>query len=128
MSPVAKTRERRKWPRLQLAIPVFVRTREGNGKESLEFATAINVSAGGALVLVRRALPKSSTVSLEIPSAPIGAVDGVPRSSRTLRARTVWVGHSNDYHLLGMKFSHPLRTDPVTPSPPRSSRKASSAL
>src|ERR1700738_1060042 len=35
-------KEERKWARLQLAIPVFIRTRDGNGKDSLEFATAIN--------------------------------------------------------------------------------------
>ena len=84
MTPILKTRERRKWPRLQLAIPVFVRTREGNGKESLEFATAMNVSAGGALVLVRKALPKSSAVSLEIPSAPFSHPPGPDRLGRAL--------------------------------------------
>ena len=52
-------KQKRKWARLQLAIPVFVRTRDGNGKESLEFATAVNISPGGALVVVRRSLPKS---------------------------------------------------------------------
>jgi len=61
-------KEERKWARLQLAIPVFVRTNDGSGKESLEFATAINISPGGALVVVRRSLPKSSLVSLEIPA------------------------------------------------------------
>jgi len=42
--------ERRSWPRLPLAIPVFVRSRDEKGKEFLEFATALNVSAGGALI------------------------------------------------------------------------------
>jgi len=32
--------ERRKWTRLPLAIPVFVRSRDDKGKELLEFATA----------------------------------------------------------------------------------------
>src|SRR5256885_9174410 len=57
--------ERRKWPRLALAIPVFVRSRDEKGKEFLEFATALNVSAGGALVAVRRALPAAAQVLLE---------------------------------------------------------------
>jgi len=108
---VSPKKERRKWPRLQLAIPVFVRTRDGNDKESLEFATAVNVSAGGALVVVRRAVTPSAAVSLEIPSAPIGSTHGIRNSSRAIRAKTVWVAHLNDYHLLGLKFAHPLRTD-----------------
>src|ERR1039457_4893932 len=105
----------RKWARLQLTIPVFVRTRDGEGRDSLEFATAINISAGGALVVVRRSLPKSTMVSLEIPSAPIGPAGGLPSASRVMRAKAVWVAHLDDYHLLGLKFARPLGTDGTRP-------------
>jgi len=110
-SPLVRLRpekERRKWTRLPLAIPVFVRSRDDKGKEFLEFATALNVSAGGALVAVRRSLPKAAPVLLEIPGAPLAATTGLPRAARTLRARTVRVNHSEGYHLLGLKFSRPL--------------------
>jgi hypothetical protein len=105
------TKEERKWARLQLAIPVFVRARDGNGKDFLEFATAINISAGGALVVVRRSLPKSAPVSLEIPSAPLGPARGIKTPARTLQAKTVWVAHLDDYHLLGLKFARPVSTN-----------------
>jgi hypothetical protein len=108
--------EKRKWARLQLAIPVFVRSRDEKGKDLLEFATAMNISAGGALVVVRRTLPKASVVSLEIPSAPLGPASGLPRSSRTMRAKTVWVTHLDGYHLLGLKFARPLGTDTASVS------------
>lgn len=96
---------------MQLAIPVFVRTGDRNGKDSLEFATAMNISAGGALIIVRRSLPKSAKVSLEIPSAPLGPANGLPNTTRLIRARTVWITHQDDYHLLGLKFLRPLNTD-----------------
>ena len=117
----------RKWARLQLAIPVFVRTRDGNGKDSLEFATAINISAGGALVVVRRSLPKSVLVSLEIPSAPIGSARGLPSASRVIRAKAVWVAHLDDHHLIGLKFTRPLSTDAAT-LPGKHLRKAVAAM
>jgi hypothetical protein len=118
LSTNSPRKEQRKWSRLHLAIPVFVRSRDENNRESLEFATAVNISAGGALVVVRRSLAKSSPVSLEIPSAPIGSAQGTRRSSRAIRARTVWVAHLNDYHLLGLKFIRPLTTDtPLAASP-----------
>ena len=98
----------RKWPRLPLAIPIFVRSRDEDGKELLEFATALNISAGGALVAVRRCLPLSAQVLLEIPSAPLVSGNSFPKASRILRARTVRVTHVDGYHLLGLKFSHPL--------------------
>ena len=111
MNQASPGTEQRKWTRLQLAIPVFVRSKDESGKESLEFATAVNISAGGALVVVRRSLAKSSLVSLEIPSAPIGTGSGIRRSSNAIKAKTVWVTHLNDYHLLGLKFARPLSTD-----------------
>lgn len=101
-------KERRKWPRLPLAIPVFVRSRDEKGKDFLEFATALNISAGGALVAVRRSLPLSARVSLEIPSAPLTAAATLPEASRTLRATAVRVSHIDGYHLLGLKFSQAL--------------------
>lgn len=119
--------DQRKWARLQLAIPVFVRTLDRNGKDSLEFATAINICAGGALVVVRRSLPQSTPISLEVPSAPIGHSDGSKPSSRIMQAKAVWVTHFNDYHLLGLKFTRPLTTDSVGVSG-RQSRKAGSFL
>ena len=104
-------KDERKWARLHLAIPVFVRTRDGNGRDSLEFATAINISAGGALVVVRRSLPPSSLVSLEIPSAPLGPTNGLKAAARTMQAKAIWIKHLDDYHLLGLKFARPLNTD-----------------
>jgi hypothetical protein len=111
--------ERRKWPRLPLAIPVFVRSRDEKGKEFLEFATALNVSAGGALVAVRRSLPPAAQVLLEIPSAPLSTVGALPKASRTLRARTTRVSHAEGYHLVGLKFSHSLVHQSTTRQPVR---------
>lgn len=105
------SRDRRRWPRLPLAIPVFVRSRAAKGKEFLEFATALNVSAGGALVAVRRFVPLSTRVSLEIPSAPLTAASALPRASRQMRARTVSVTHVDGYHLIGLEFARPLNAE-----------------
>ena len=103
----------RKWARLQLSIPVFVRTHDENRADSLEFATAINISAGGAMVAVRRSLPRLTPVLLEIPSARVGPVEG-SSSPRVIKAKTVWVSHLDDYHLMGLKFARPLHTDEGT--------------
>lgn len=118
--------ERRKWTRLPLAIPVFVRSRDEKGKEFLEFATALNVSAGGALVAVRRSLPPTAQVILEIPSAPLATIAALPKAARTLRARTLRIAHAEGYHLLGLKFSRPLLNG--ANKLPSSRRKLASAL
>jgi len=100
--------ERREWIRLPLAIPVFVRSRDQSGKDFLEFATALNISAGGALVAVHRVLRPAAQVSLGIPSAPLAASAPIPKSSRNLRARVVRVTHAEGYHLMGVKFNQAL--------------------
>jgi c-di-GMP-binding flagellar brake protein YcgR len=100
--------ERREWLRLPIAIPVFVRSHDQGGKDFLEFATALNVSAGGALVAVHRALRPAAQVSLEIPSAPLAASAAVAKSAKNIRAKVVRVTHGEGFHLLGLKFQHPL--------------------
>jgi hypothetical protein len=117
--------ERRKWPRLPLAIPVFVRSRDGKGKEFLEFATALNVSAGGMLVAIRRVLPVVAQIRLEIPSAPVAAMALLPRASRTLRAKALRTTPGEGYYLLGLKFARPLVLS-GSPKVPR--RKIASAV
>ncbi|MGA8618786.1 MAG: PilZ domain-containing protein [Candidatus Sulfotelmatobacter sp.] len=108
MNGEAPAGERRRWPRLPLAIPVFVRSRAEGDRESLEFATALNVSAGGMLVAVRHSIPSSAQVSLEIPSAPLAAIAALPRVARNLRARVLRMQHGEGYNLIALKFSRPL--------------------
>jgi c-di-GMP-binding flagellar brake protein YcgR len=119
------TTERRRWPRLPLAIPVFVRSRLEQDKEFLEFATALNVSAGGMLVAVRRSLPATTEVSLEIPSAPLAALASLPKSARTLRAKVLRTQHAEAYNLVGLKFSRPLAN---VPAKEKASRRKQSSL
>jgi PilZ domain len=113
--PVARTAaERRKWSRLPLAIPVFVRGHDGKGNEFLEFATALNVSAGGMLVAMRHVLPLSSDIRLEIPCAPTASLSVPPHVARNLRARALRNTPAAGYYLLGLKFWRPLlRTETV---------------
>ncbi len=100
--------ERRRWSRLPLAIPVFVRSRGEAEKELLEFATGLNVSAGGMLLAVRRPIPRLTQVLLEIPSAPLTAMASLPKVARTLRAKVLRMQHGEGYNLIALKFSRPL--------------------
>jgi len=118
--------ERREWVRLPLAIPVFVRSRDSEGKEFLEFATAVNISAGGALIAVHRPLRPPAQVLLEVPSAPLAAAVPPAKNNKNLRAKIMRVTHGDGYHLVGLKFTHPLQD--TEPPRPASGRKVVSAL
>ncbi len=100
--------ERRRWERLPIAIPVFVRGVDDQGKEFLEFTSALNISAGGALLAVRRYMKRSSRVTLEIPSAPLPQLEVSPQVVRNIQAEVVRVTHSDHGHLWALKFTRPV--------------------
>jgi len=100
----------RKQARFDVSFAVETRLRH---RADAQHGLALNISAGGALVAVRRSLPLSARILLEIPSAPLAAMAKLPKASRTLRARSVRVTHAEGYHLLGLKFLRPLLNTPV---------------
>ena len=125
MTRTKKGAERRKWQRLPLSIPVFVRGIEPSGRKFIEFATALDISVGGALLAIQRHLPEGSKIMLEIPSNPI------PRSKdknqKSLSAKLVRVTHSEQGQLLGLKFQKPLLSGLTSPEAPRPKAKRKSA-
>lgn len=101
--------ERRRWVRLSLAVPVFVRGADGQGSEFVEFCTLLNESAGGALLAIRKPLPRRSRVSLEMPVAPALRSVKFRRTVRTLRARVVRIVQIDGWNLCGLQFARPLK-------------------
>ena len=101
----------RKWPRLPIAFPVFVRTTDKEGKILLEFATAVNVSAGGVLLALRKS-PQSKRLSLEIPVYP-GALLEEHTPVRFIEGHVVRTEKKDRYSLVGMKFDKPLEMFPA---------------
>src|SRR6266568_1262394 len=100
--------ERRRWSRLPLAIPVFVRGVNAQGREFLEFSTLLNESAGGVLLAIRKPLRRWSRVTLEIPSAPLIKNLKLPRTMRMLRARVIRIAYADGWNLCGLQFVRPL--------------------
>ena len=103
--------ERRNWQRLPLAIPVFVHGVDENGQRFVEFATAMNISAGGAQLAIRRYLAPTSRVSLEIPCSvgPYRTVKTQVKSNLPAKIMSkLQVNNGEPYHLLGLKFNRPL--------------------
>lgn len=100
--------DRRGGERIPLAIPTFVRGVDEYGQEFVEFTTALNISGGGALLVMRRHLPPSSEVFLEIPAAPCPPLKMHPQPVRSMRARVVRVTHLERANVLGLEFTHPV--------------------
>lgn len=99
--------ERRGWERLPISIPFFVRGTAASGEEFLEFATALNLSAGGVLLATRRYIDPGSEISLEIPVALANRAQ-LPRSTTHLQATVLRCTADRQYFLLGVQFREPL--------------------
>lgn len=110
MIPPKSKSERRTWARLPLHVPLFVRSRSRDGKDFLEFATAVNVSAGGALVALRASMRPTAQVSVEIPVPPLAQSIPIRKNSRPLRARILRVTHADGYNLVALRFLRPLQS------------------
>jgi hypothetical protein len=103
-----RARERRRSQRLSIAIPIFARALDSQGREFLEFTTTLNISAGGALLALRRYLPPESAISLEIPAAPLPHLASRPKLLRAFPAQVVRMTPSEPSYLCAIRFNRPL--------------------
>ena len=99
--------ERRDWDRLPISIPFFVRGRKFTGEEFLEFATALNLSAGGVLLATKRYLDPGTEISLEVPIALVNKAQ-LPHSVSLLHATVLRCTPDRQFFLLGLRFEEPL--------------------
>ncbi|HMK30859.1 MAG TPA: PilZ domain-containing protein [Terriglobales bacterium] len=96
----------RRWQRLPIAFPVFLHSVDREGNPYLEFGTALNVSAGGVLIAVRRP-PGSKQIRLEIPVAP--GLPNLPSASfRSIKAHVVRTELTRQFTYMGVEFDQPL--------------------
>ena len=100
--------DRRRTTRVPLAVPVFARGTDEQGKKFLEFTTTLNLSADGALLVMRQFLPLFTQVSLEIPAAPLPKLRASLTLVRNLQARVIRISPSEPSYLCALRFTHPI--------------------
>jgi hypothetical protein len=99
--------ERRDWYRLPISIPFLMRGRKSTGEEFLEFATGLNLSAGGVLLAAKRYLDPNTKVSLEVPISLVNKAH-LPHSLSLLDAKVLRCTPERQYFLLALQFAKPL--------------------
>ena len=99
--------ERRDWDRLPITIPFFVRGSKSNGDKVLEFANALDISAGGVLLVTKRYLEPNTRITLEVPTALANKAK-LPHSVSVLSATVVRCTAESQYFLLALQFDRPM--------------------
>lgn len=106
MSPIYE--ERRRFPRIHLQIPLFVRGRDAYGEQFLELAKTLDIGALGAFITCPRALILNETITLTIPAPSITSSALVPAGMPPIQARVKRQQEAGDVHLVGVEFLKPL--------------------
>lgn len=108
MINVDKKTKIRRWDRLPICVPMFVRWMDKRRRKFQVFATALNVSAGGALLVMPRQPPLGATVELEIPCSPVASEISLGSAVHHLVAEVVRVEDRQNAYLVAANFLVPI--------------------
>ena len=100
--------ERRRFQRLHLQVPLFIRGKDAYGVQFLELAKTLDISAIGAFLTSPRPLAINETVTLTIPAPSITSSALVPAGMPPIQARVKRNQEAGDVHLIGVEFLKPI--------------------
>jgi hypothetical protein len=100
--------ERRRFPRIHLQVPLFIRGKDSAGQQFLELAKALDISGLGALITSPRALALGDFVTLTIPAPSITSSALVPAGMPPIQAKVRRQHEAGDIYLVGVEFAKPL--------------------
>src|SRR5271156_2229652 len=106
MSPLYE--ERRRFQRIHLQVPMFIRGKDAHGEQFLELAKTLDVSGLGALLTCPRSLAVSEIITLTIPAPSITSSGLIPAGMPPIQARVKRQQQAGDVYLVGVEFLKPI--------------------
>lgn len=100
--------ERRRFQRIRLQVPLFVRGRDLHSEQFLELAKTLDISALGALITCPRPLPLNEIITLTVPAPSITSSALVPSGMPPIQGRVKRQQEAGDVHLIGVEFLKPI--------------------
>ena len=100
--------ERRRFQRINLQVPLFVRGKDAHGEQFLELAKTLDISGLGAFITCPRPLVVNDVVTLTIPAPSITSSALVPAGMPPIQARVKRQQEAGDVHLVGVEFLKPI--------------------
>ena len=107
MAPLTNN-ERRRFLRIHLQVPLFIRGKDAQGEQFLDLAKTLNISALGAFITCPRPLMINEVITLTIPAPSITSSGLVPAGMAPIQARVKRQQEAGDVHLIGVEFLKPL--------------------
>lgn len=106
MSPLYE--ERRRFQRIHLQVPMFIRGKDAHGDQFLELAKTLDVSGLGAFLTCPRSLGVNEIITLTIPAPSITSSGLIPAGMPPIQARVKRQQQAGDVYLVGVEFLKPI--------------------
>ena len=100
--------ERRRYQRIHLQIPLFIRGKDAQGEQFMELAKTLDISAIGAFLASPRPLPFNGFITLTIPAPSITSSGLVPAGMAPIQAKIRRQQEAGDIYLIGVEFLKPI--------------------
>jgi hypothetical protein len=106
MSPLYE--ERRRFQRIRLQVPMFIRGKDAHSEQFLELAKTLDVSGLGAFLTSPRSLSVDEIITLTIPAPSITSTGLIPAGMPPIQARVKRLQQAGDVYLIGVEFLKPI--------------------
>lgn len=100
--------ERRRYQRIHLQVPLFIRGRDAHGEQFMELAKTLDISAIGAFLASPRPLSLGGFITLTIPAPSITSSGLVPAGMAPIQAKIRRQQEAGDVYLIGVEFLKPI--------------------
>jgi PilZ domain len=106
--PIVDTSKQRRFPRIRLQIPIFLRGQDASGVDFVELTKTLNISASGACIASTHMLRPDQVVQLTIPTPSPASSGLVPNETPPITAKVLRQQAAGELRLFGVEFSKPL--------------------
>jgi hypothetical protein len=102
--PSVDTSKQRRFPRIRLQIPVFLRAQDASGVDFVELTKTLNISASGACIASSHILRSDQVVHLTIPTPAPASSGLVPNETPPITAKVLRQQSAGELRLFGIEF------------------------
>ena len=103
-NPAVDSSKQRRFPRIRLQIPVFLRAQDASGVDFVELTKTLNISASGACIASTHILRPDQVVHLTIPTPSPASSGLVPNETPPIMAKVLRQQAAGDLRLFGIEF------------------------
>jgi hypothetical protein len=98
------TSKQRRFPRIRLQIPIFLRAQDASGVDFVELTKTLNISASGACIASTHILRPEQVVNLTIPTPSPASSGLVPNETPPITAKVLRQQAAGELRLFAVEF------------------------